>query len=786
MLFGRWLFSRKRIAWAVLFFLLLGYALLLRKDLFREPLSTVILDRQGHLLGAKTASDGQWRFPPAEQIPEKIKQATLVFEDRYFYRHPGFNPVALGRAAILNIRAHAIVSGGSTITMQTIRLSRKGKPRTVPEKFIEIVLATRLEFAKRKEEILGMYLANAPYGGNVVGIDAAAWRYFGTSAYNLSWAEATMLAVLPNSPTLVHPGKNRNSLLAKRNRLLRKLEKLGKIDNTTLQTALQEPIPERPLPLPMLAPHLLSRFNREYPDRVSKTTIDRELQVRAAEVVENHLKKFRYNKVYNAAAIIIEVESGNVLAYVGNTAEDTSGLHGGDVDIIVSPRSTGSLLKPVLYAAMLDDGKILPNSLVADVPINLSGFAPKNFDGGFEGAVPASRALSRSLNVPAVQMLKDYGIDRFHHLLGNLGMKTVNRQADHYGLSLILGGAEGRLEEMTNLYACFSRVLNHYAADYLYYQTDYRPANLVPVSANKTAGVKEPGWISAAALWFTYNAMNEVNRPEEEQGWRYFGSSQKIAWKTGTSFGYRDGWAIGTSPRFVVGVWVGNADGEGRPGLTGIAAAAPLLFELFGLLPSAGWFGAPTDEIAEVRVCHQSGFLASPSCEVADTVGVQLSGIHAAACPFHRIVHLTTDRKFRVNSNCAEPGQMVHPSWFILPPVQEYYYKKRHSDYRSLPPFKEGCMPENQRSIDLVYPKEGAILFIPLALSGKKSKVVFEAIHSNSWGLIYWHLDGQFLTVTRDIHQVELQPSKGRHTLVMIDENGEELVRHFEVIEKEE
>jgi penicillin-binding protein 1C len=454
------------------------------------------------------------------------------------------------------------------------------------------------------------------------------------------------------------------------------------------------------------------------------------------------------------------------------------------VDIITSARSTGSLLKPILFAAMLDDGKLLPASLVPDVPVNLNGFAPVNFNGHFEGAVPAGKALSRSLNVPAVQMLRMYGVERFHDLVRTLGMRTVNRTADTYGLSLILGGAEGTLEDMTNIYASFSRVLNHYGRTGLYYDRDYRPpAYISGKNSIQDGGSREPGLFRASSIWYTYEAMEEVNRPEEEAGWKQFGSSRRIAWKTGTSFGYRDGWAIGTSRDYVVGVWVGNADGEGRPGLTGIAVAAPLLFDIFGIIPFSAWFSPPADEMVSAAVCKASGYLAGPDCPEPDTVKIPLNGLKSPACAFHRLVHVSTDRKFRVNSDCCPMDSMIHLSWFVLPPIQEWYFRKRHPDYISLPPFKKGCDPAGQISMDLVYPREEVRVFIPVGLSGSKGRVIFEAVHNNPEAVIYWHLDNQFIGATRHIHQVELLPEPGDHTVTLVDETGEELIRRFQAVQ---
>lgn len=776
-------FKRRHVALAILLLLLVFYVTLLPGELFRDPTSTVILDQGGQLLGARVAADGQWRFPANERVPEKVKQATLAFEDRFFYRHPGFNPVSLFRALRLNLKAGKIISGGSTVTMQVIRLARKGKSRSVWEKAIEILLATRLEWKLSKDEILALYLANAPYGGNVVGIEAAAWRYFGMRSEQLSWAEAAMLAVLPNSPALVHPGKNRETLLNKRNALLERLAGRGQIDATTLLVSKAEPIPDKPVPMPKHAPHLLDRFYREAPGRISQTTLRLDLQERANRLVEQHHAVLRKNAIHNAAVMIMEVETGNVLVYVGNAPTSGQEEHGNEVDIILSRRSTGSLLKPLLYAALLDDGKLLPASLVPDIPMNLNGFAPVNFDGQFEGAVPASKALSRSLNVPAVQMLRMYGVERFHHLLRSVGMSTLDRSASDYGLSLILGGAEGSLEEMSGLYASFSRVLQHYSRTGLYYSGDYRRPNYRPeFRALPGAGSREPDYFRASSLWYTYNAMEEVNRPEQESGWKRFSSSRKIAWKTGTSFGYRDGWAIGTSTDYVVGVWVGNADGEGRPGLTGMAAAAPLLFDLFGLLPASGWFTPPSDELVVAAVCRTSGYLAGPDCPEPDTLRIPLNGQTAPACRYHRLVHLTADCRHRVSSECYPVDSMVHVPWFVLPPLQEWYYKKRHGDYKNLPPFMKGCEPVAQRSMDLLYPREEVRVFIPVELGGQSGRVIFEAVHSDPEAIIYWHLDDRFIAATRQIHQVELLPDPGRHVVTLVDGTGEELVRKFEAV----
>ncbi|MDR2383394.1 MAG: transglycosylase domain-containing protein, partial [Prevotellaceae bacterium] len=358
------------------------------------PYCTVIEDSDGELLGARIASDGQWRFPQKATFPETYIQALITFEDKRFYSHQGIDPIAVLRALAHNIRQGKTVEGGSTISMQAVRLMRKGKKRTLKEKIIETLLAVRLEASMSKTEILSLYAANAPFGGNVVGIEAAAWRYFGRNAADLSWAEAATLAVLPNSPALIHPGRNRNALKIKRDALLDKMMQKGIVSEDDCMLAKIEPLPENPLPLPRSAPHLLDKIAEKFPGQRIATTISSPLQQSVNVVAGNHVNTFKANMVNNAAVIIAEVESGDVIAYLGNVLAGND-RHGANVDIIAAPRSTGSILKPFLYAAMLDEGEILPGALIPDIPFHIAGFSPQNYSKSFDGAVSAHDALTR-------------------------------------------------------------------------------------------------------------------------------------------------------------------------------------------------------------------------------------------------------------------------------------------------------------------------------------------------------------------------------------------------------
>ncbi|MEO6151211.1 MAG: penicillin-binding protein 1C, partial [Mucilaginibacter sp.] len=528
------------------FALAMLFTFCLPKPLFKSPTSYVIDDDSGQLLGASIAADGQWRFPYNDSVPEKFKQCIITFEDKRFRHHPGFDPLAFGRAIKQSINTGHITSGGSTLTMQVIRLATNHK-RTVWNKIREIFMALRLEAGYSKDEILALYAGNAPFGSNVIGLDAASWRYFGRSADKLSWGETAAMAVLPNAPSLVHPGKNRQVLLKKRNRLLDKMCAEGILDSTTAELAKLEPVPEKPMPLPQMAPHLLQVFKAEYKrekqtaDTRITTTIKSVLQQQIVEIMERHHQVLKANDINNIATVVLDVETGAALAYAGNIFHPGDAQLESDVNVINAPRSPGSTLKPLLYAAMLNDGLILPSSLIPDVPTQIAGYHPENFDLGYDGAVPASKALSRSLNVPAVKMLQQYKYERFYDFLHKAGITTLNKPADHYGLALILGGGENTLWELTGAYADMARVLNHYTK----YNRKYDPADLHrPVYTkvpHEKPDLQTDGLLDAGSVYFTLQAMEEVMRPGEELLWQQFSSSQRVAWKTGTSFGFRDG-----------------------------------------------------------------------------------------------------------------------------------------------------------------------------------------------------------------------------------------------------
>lgn len=754
--------------------------------LFDQPYTTTIESADGQLMGARIADDGQWRFPRVDSLPTKFETALLHFEDEYFYYHFGVNPISIFKAFITNVKSGSIKRGGSTLSMQVIRMARGNQPRTIFQKLWETVLAIKLELLYAKNEILMLYASHAPFGGNVVGISAASWRYFNRAPERLSWAEAAALAVLPNQPSIIFPGKNDQAYKGKRDLLLTKLHQNGYFDATTLTLAKAEELPGQPHDLPQLAPHLLGQLIKDGKKGLrNQVTLDVSLQNTVTRLTENHVQQLNANYIFNGAALVVELLSGETKAYVGNVNAEE--IHSPSVDVIQAKRSTGSLLKPFLYAAAIDEGQLSPKQLLGDYPVFFEGFAPRNFDLQYHGAVHADEALTRSLNLPFVMLLKEYGYQKFHQKLQRIGMKSLDKPADHYGLSMILGGAESSLDELVNMYANLYRVYRHsfdqsitaqYDADN-YIQHQY----LTNQAVTPLATMQNPEELSVASIWSMFQAMKGLHRPEDFAGWEQFRSSTPISWKTGTSFGFRDAWAIGLNGRYVVGVWVGNADGEGRPGLVGGKAAAPLMFQIFEQLESDPFDEVPTSETQVFEICKESGQKVNPNCENKEEVSLPITIENSAACSFHQLIHLDKTQTYQVNSSCYDVNQMIHKSWFALPPVQAWYYRQYNTDYQSPPKFLAGCDQSSKTTtLEMIYPKPNAKVYIPKELDGTYGQTIFEAAHSDTKETIYWHLDGIYLGSTKRVHQLGLFTKPGQHELHLLDGQGQELNFRFEVM----
>lgn len=777
--------GRAALLWGAAALLLGGaWSFCLPEPLFDAPVSVVLLDRRGELLGARLAGDEQWRFPAAPGVPEKYRRALVAFEDKRFFSHPGVDPFALARSLSLNYRRKKVVSGGSTISMQVIRLARKNPPRTYQQKLLEMVLALRLEWRYGKDEIIALYAANAPYGGNVIGLESAAWRYYGRSPELLSWGESALLAVLPNSPALIHPARNQEELRRKRDALLRKLNAAGALDDLSMRLAMREPLPGRPHPLPRIAPHLLDTLSAgrpRSPEHRLRTTLDAPLQKAVQAMAGRYSDAMELHGIRNAAVIVVDNRTFEVKAYVGNSRDLAASAHqpssGYGLDLIRRPRSTGSILKPLLFAAMLQSGELLSTTLVPDLPTQYGNFMPQNFDRKYRGAVPARAALAQSLNVPAVRMLKAHGVPRFYDFLRGLGMSTLRRAPEDYGLSLILGGAEGTLWDLARIYANLARLARGGIGG------GGPRLSALKLLASGPAEPETPSEVGPGAAWLTMKALLDVTRPGEEGYWENFDSSRRIAWKTGTSYGHRDAWAIGSDAAHTVGVWLGNADGEGRPELVGVTAAAPLLFQVFNHLPYGGWFDTPEVHLKEVEVCRNDGYLPFGNC-ATERQWAPLESNFDRASPYNKTVHLDAAGRWRVHGKCEAVSRMKHRGWFSLPPGQEYFYRRYYPGYKPLPAYRRDCEAgaDMKGPVEFLYPGTESRIYIPIDLAEKKGRVVFEAAHTRRDAALFWHLDGNYLGRTTVFHQQALDIEPGAHELTVVDQDGNYATRRFEIL----
>ncbi|MEM8583251.1 MAG: penicillin-binding protein 1C [Bacteroidota bacterium] len=762
--------------------------------LFDHPMSTVVFDRNGQLLSASIAEDEQWRMPASDSLTAKIAQAVVGYEDRRFYSHWGVDFRGLTRAIQQNWQAGRVVSGGSTISMQVIRMARGNRARTFWNKLVETLMAWRLEWSYTKAEILNLWATHAPFGGNVVGVEAASWRYYGRAPTDLSWAEASTLAVLPNSPGLIHPGRSRDLLLQKRNRLLDYLGSTGHLDSLSTQLAKEEPLPDAPLPLPRLAPHLLNRLKQiNGPNRYT-SSVDGKLQQQFAQLLLNHHQTLAENQIHNLALQVVDVASGQTLVYLGNVPQ-LDEVHSPAVDLIQAARSPGSLLKPMLYGLALEEGLITPSQFLVDVPVTFGQFSPANFSENFSGAVPADLALSRSLNVPFVLLLREYGIAKMHAHAKSFGFNFINKPADHYGLSLVLGGCEVSLEQISSWFLGLARQQRYYyERQGQYAPNDWKiPTLLVDQFRDPLLDLDpRPGPIGAGAGHQIIQALQNLERPNESGDWEKLNPDLRIAWKTGTSFGYRDAWAVGASHEYVVAVWAGNADGEGRPSLVGVQAAAPLLFQVFRALEhSRTYFETPFDEMESATVCAATGYLPGPFCHELDSCLIPANGLRAPSCPYHQQIFTDASGQFRTQLGCASPDQVIPKSWLVLPPNQAHFFQRNHATYLPIPPWSISCQnSENNnltyaqasRPMQLIYPNSTGRITLGRDWRGQMIPTVFEVAHQVPETTIYWHLDEHYMGSTQQFHSFELKPLPGKHQLTLVDENGHRFSYAFEVV----
>jgi len=646
----------------------------------RVPYSTLVTARDGSILHAFLSRDDKWRmYAELNEITPALRDAILFKEDKYFWYHPGFNPVAMVRAAARNLLTGRRTSGASTITMQTVRLLEP-RERTYSSKLIELFRALQLELHFSKEEILQLYLNLIPYGGNIEGLKSASLLYFGKSPTLLSLAELTTLTIIPNRPSSLRLGTHNALVVQERNRWLARFRKSHLFNETTINDALNEPLVAYRREAPQLAPHLSRRLRLANPDApIIQSSLAPAIQSTADRLVQQYANRIRAYAIHNSAVLVVDNQSSEVVAYVGS-ADFSNTVDGGQVDGVRAVRSPGSALKPLLYGLAFDAGIITPKTKLADVPSNFGGYEPDNYDRHFNGPVTAEFALANSLNIPAVALLNELGTPALVSTLRKAGFSAIRKQAKTLGLSMILGGCGVTLEEMTRLYTGLAN-----------------GGRMSPLALTLSKHPTDPAHLlTPEAAYLVTHTLTQITRPDLPNNFDNSYHLPRIAWKTGTSYGRRDAWSIGYNQRYTIGVWVGNFSGVGVAELSGANTATPLLFQLFNVLDynsPTGWFKVPktATKLSSRLICPESGDVPGEFC-ANPVIDYCIMGISRyRRCQHRKAVFTNEARTISYCAHCRPDSGAVRRDYPNVSPEIRAFYQSHSIPIDAIPPHNPAC-----------------------------------------------------------------------------------------------
>ncbi|MBD8273277.1 peptidoglycan glycosyltransferase PbpC [Pseudomonas fluorescens] len=743
----------------------------------QDDLARVVLAEDGTPLWRFADADGVWRYPVhTSEVSPYYLDALLTYEDRWFYRHPGVNPLALVRAMWQNLTGARVVSGGSTLSMQVARLLDPHS-RTLQGKLRQLWRTAQLEWHLSKDEILNLYLNRAPFGGTLQGVAAASWAYLGKSPAQLTHAEAALLAVLPQAPSRLRPDRHPQRAQQARDKVLRRLAEFQVWPQSAVDEALEEPLLLAPRQEPSLAPLLARRLNRPDSPPLIRTTVDATLQRRLEDLLLGW--RARLPEHTSAAILVVEEDTMAVRAYLGSVDINDAKRYG-HVDMINALRSPGSTLKPFLYGMALDDGLIHSESLLQDVPRRYGDYRPGNFSMGFTGAVPASTALSSSLNLPAVQLLEAYGPKRFAAQMRIGGMPLALPALAEPNLALILGGAGSRLEELVSGYSAFAR--------------DGKSATL---RLQPDDALRERPLLSPGAAWIVRRILSGQTRPDRDPRAELV-QRPTLAWKTGTSYGFRDAWAIGVGPRYLIGVWIGRPDGTPVPGQFGLASAAPLMLQVHDVLTnrdSQRGISAPVKpvpaNVGVAAICWPLGQPMSrsdPNCRrqrfawtLDNTTPPTLQALDQPLS-VGLMENLWVNAKgLRVDAHCpgAEPKNIAlwpAPLEPWLPRVERREARIPAADPDCPPPALAAASP-----LSIVGVREGDQLRLPAA-SQQALRLKISALGGS--GRRWWFLNGAPLGDSANQDSINASFERlGRYQLSVLDEAGQTARLEFSVVD---
>jgi len=748
----------------------------------QRPAAVVVSDRAGEPLRFFLPADERWRMPvKLEELPADLPKALVASEDRRFWRHPGVDPWAIGRAAWANLRRGEVVSGASTIPMQIARMADPG-PRTLATKIREAFRALQLERRYSKNELLEVYLNLTPYGGNVEGVGAASWFYFGKEPDRLSLGEIALLTALPRSPVRYDPTLHPAAALAARDRVLAQLAERRVFGRRQLREASAQPLPRARRTPPFAAPHFAGELVKLLPGEARiRSSLDRGMQQVAESQVARRALELRAQGIGNAAVVVIENESRAVRAFVGSAGFFDTYFQG-QVDGVVAPRSPGSTLKPFLYALAVDSGRVLPDSYILDVPTDFAGYVAENYDGRYRGRVTVREALVQSLNACAVRLLARVGLDPFLKTLRRGGLATLDQPAGRYGLPLILGAGEVRLLDLANLYASLAQ------------GGLYRPVRMIePLEVRDRRGriVKpeaagpEDGerLFSRDAARAIAEILTDVRRPDLPESWDLARGVPPVAWKTGTSYGHRDAWAIGFSRRLTIGVWVGNFNGRPRLGISGSQHAGPLLFDLFRALDPGGKGPVEADPRPpslenEIEVCALSHELPGPFCPDRARIAFLSGKSSLVPCTIHRRVLVDRETGDLLAGDCMNRRPHEFRILTLHPPELVAWWRSQgapDSQIAEPPRLSPECsgIPDGDPP-KIVSPDEVTAYHLRKGVPADFQRIPLVAQTAPGVSRLFWYQDGTLVATTApaDGQNRFLDPVRGAHRLVVTDDLG--------------
>ncbi len=734
--------------------------------------STVVTFRDGSFAHVFLSPDDKWRIAvDIDDVDPRYLQALLHLEDRNFYRHRGVDYAAVLRALVTNVREGRVVSGASTITMQLVRV-REPRPRTLVSKGIEAYRAWQVEAQYDKRTILELYLTYVPYGRNVEGIEAASLAYFGHRPSKLGPDEVATLLAVPQNPNVrfpsrSHQGRLRRARDAIAQRLGSRLAPERQDDETLVAEVQRAPVVARIRPFPRHALHASYWLaDRDAGDRV-RTTLDRGTQKITESILREAGRGLEPLGINNGAAVVVDHDSGEVLGLVGNF-DFWDRAHGGQIAGFARPRSPGSALKPFLYALAVDRGRVLPEHLVPDVPRRYGTYAPKNYDGRYDGLVRLEDALARSLNVPFVDVLADVGVDPFIGHLTAWGVESVVDQEGHYGLSAAIGGLEISPLELAALYAMLAK------------GGRYQPLRIRSDALTSTP----QAMFAPGTAFLTQRALRIRDRPDFPSRRKWSGIPPQVHWKTGTSYGHRDAWAAGSDERHTVVVWLGNFDNTPSRHLVGGETAGPILFDILEALatgrPPAD-LPEPPGDLIQVEVCRFSGHRPTRACPHRRLAWALASRVPTEPCPYHRAVEVDRATGLAVRPQCRGERAYETRSFLRLPSSVRRWMSAHRRDLPAPPAWAEGCRP--QRLTDVApritspAPYQTALL-LP-GVDPSRQEIPLEA--ESAARQLSWFMDGRFLGTVSADRPVWWPPSPGRHEVVVVDEAGLSSRRAFRV-----